>query len=102
MPRKKLPGIPTWEPWQAPAWELPDAAAIQALARGTASADQQQRALKFITEVLAGIYDDSFRPGTDGARLTDYALGKRHVGLQIVKLTQLNLAAFKDKPSEQG
>lgn len=102
MARKKLPGVPTWEPWQAPKWEIPDAAAVQALARGKASSDQQQRALKFIVETVAGTYDDSFRPGPDGQRLTDYAAGKRHVGLQLIKLIAVNLGAFKDKPSEQG
>jgi hypothetical protein len=103
MPRpKKLPGVPTWEPWQAPAWEKPDAAALQALARGDADSGQQLRALKFIVETIAGTYDDSFRPGVDGARLSDYAMGKRYVGLQIVKLIKTNLGAFSDAPTEQG
>ena len=101
-PRKKPADAPQWEPWKPSAWNLPDAAAIQALQRGDATADQQQRALKFIVNTLAGTYDGSFRPGPDGERVTAFAEGRRHVGLQIVKLANLALGAFKDKPSEQG
>jgi hypothetical protein len=103
MPRpKKPPGIPEWEPWKPPAWEIADAAALQATAHGRASPEQQQRAVKYIVNVLAATYDGSFRPGPDGDRVTAFAEGRRMVGLQIVKLTSLNLAAFKDRPSEQG
>lgn len=99
--RKKPPGVPEWEPWKPAAWELPDAAAIQALQRGDATADQQRNALKYIVNTLAGTYDGSFRPGPDGALVTAYAEGKRAVGLQIVKLANLSLSAFKKEPSEQ-
>jgi hypothetical protein len=102
MPRRKaLPGLPAWEPWKPSDWDLPDAAAIQALQRGDASADQQKRALKFIVNTLAGTYDGSFRPGPDGERVTSFAEGKRHVGLQLVKLANINLPAFRKTPGEQ-
>lgn len=100
-PRKKPAGIPEWEPWKPAVWELPDAAAIQALQRGDATADQQRDALKYIVNVLAGTYDGSFRPGPDGDRVTAFAEGRRHVGTQIVKLANLSLSAFKKAPSEQ-
>lgn len=100
--RKKTAGLPRWEPWKPADWELPDAAAIQALERGDATADQQKRALMFIVNKLAGTYEGSFRPGVDGPQVTAFAEGKRHVGSQIVKLTRLNLAAFKDAAGEQG
>ena len=102
MPRPKKPaGVPEWEPWKPAAWEIPDAGAIQALQRGDATPDQQKRALTFIVNVLAGTYDGSFRPGPDGERVTAFAEGKRHVGLQIVKLANLSLSAFKKAPGEQ-
>jgi hypothetical protein len=101
MPRK-VPGAPSWEPWKPASWELPDAAAVQALQRGDATPDQQRHALKYIVNTLAGTYDGSFRPGPDGERVTAFAEGKRFVGLQIVKLANLALGRFKDKPSEQG
>jgi hypothetical protein len=99
--RKKLPGAPQWEPWKPADWTVEDAGAIQALQRGDASADQQQRALTYIVNTLAGTYDDSFRPGVDGDRLTAYAAGRRFVGLSIVKLCNLKLSAFKKGQSEQ-
>lgn len=99
MPRKG--GAPRWEPWVAPLWDLPDAAALQAVARGEADGAQQICALKFIVEMIAATYDGSFRPGADGDRVTAFAEGKRYVGLQIVKLVKVNLGAFKDTPSEQ-
>lgn len=73
-------------------WEPADISAIQALQRGDASPDQQRRALDYII-TLAGTYDLSYRP--DSARDTDFAEGKRWVGLQVVKATKLNLAAIR-------
>jgi hypothetical protein len=100
--RRKTAGLPTWEPWKPSEWEIADAAAIQALGRGTASEEQQKRALQFIVNTLAGTYDGSFRPGPDGERVTSFAEGKRHVGLQLVKLANINLSAFKKQPGEQS
>lgn len=85
---------PTGQPWFPPPYSKYDVAAIQALMTGTASDHQQQRALKWIIETACATYDLSFRP--DNARATDFAEGKRHVGLQLVKLTKLNLAKLKD------
>ena len=96
-PRKDLPKA---EPWKPAAWEKADAGAIQALMRGDAPEHLQKRAIKFIVEVLCGTYDMSYRPSGD--RDTCFAEGKRSVGLQLVKLSQLNLSRFKDEPSEQG
>jgi hypothetical protein len=102
MPQRKVPGAPVLEPWKPAAWELPDAAAIQALQRGDANADQQRRALTFIVNTLAATYDGSFRAGPDGDRVTAFAEGKRHVGLAIVKLANIALGKFKSTPGEQG
>lgn len=87
-------------PWKPPKWEKADAAALQALQHGTASPDQQKRALRWIIEMGAGTYDMSFRPGgDDGRRDTDFAEGRRFVGLQVVKLLGLNLSALpNDEP----
>lgn len=63
--------------------------------RGDATKDQQQRALKFVIESLAGTYEVSYRPGAEGARDTDFAEGRRFVGLQIVKMLKLNLSALR-------
>lgn len=79
-----------------PDYEVADAAAIQALHRGEATADQQRRALKWLIERAAGTYDQSYRPGADeGRRDSDFAEGRRFVGLQTVKLLRVNLATLK-------
>lgn len=98
--KQPIPGAPKAEPWIPPAWELPDAAALQALVRGDANPDQQQRALKYVIETLCGTYDMSFRSGKPDE--TAFAEGKRFVGLQLVKLVRVNLPAIRNKPSEQG
>lgn len=83
-------------PWLPPAYELADVSAMQALARGEASPDQQRRLLKWVVESAAGTYDMSYRPGgEDGRRDTDFAEGRRFVGQQIVKLLRLNLMALR-------
>ncbi len=83
---KKPPADAAWAP---ALYEPPDTAAIQALARGEAAPHQQIRALQWIVEVAARTYDEPYRPGEDGRRDTDYALGKRSVGLAIVKQTKI-------------
>lgn len=75
-------------PHVPPPYEPADASAIQALQRGDASADQQQRALKWIIEQAAGTYEFQFYPSD---RETAFALGRGMVGQQVVKLLKLNL-----------
>ena len=68
--------------------------AVQAVANGNASADQQKRAIAWIVGTLCGTYDLAFRPDDHGgSRDTDFALGKAFVGQQIVKLLKLHLLA---------
>ena len=75
-----------------------DVAALQALRRGDASADQQLRAMEYILETVCDRNGMSFRPGPDGARETDFSEGRRFVGNQIVKLTNIPLSKLKDHP----
>lgn len=89
---------PDASPWRPFDWEPADVAAIQALARGDATPDQQKRALDWII-TSAGTYDLSYRPNSD--RDTAFAEGKRHVGLQIVTKLKLNLAAIRQAKSTQ-
>ena len=73
-------------------YALADADAVQALARGDANEQQQQRALKWIVEVGAGAYEFHYYPSE---RDTAFALGRAFVGQQVVKLTKLNLSALR-------
>ncbi len=75
-----------------------DVAALQAMRRGEANADQQVRALEFILETICDRNGMSFRPGSDGGRDTAFAEGRRFVGNQIVKLTKLPLSKIEDTP----
>lgn len=82
---------PPWAPYTPVDWQLADANALRALAAGTANDDQQRRALHFIINNVCRTYDLSFCPGVDGDRETAMAEGRRFVGLQIVKLLNIDL-----------
>ena len=88
---------PSAAPWMPSAYELADASAVQALIRGEADGQQQQRALDWIVNVASATYDMSFRPGRDGERDTAFAEGRRFVGNSIVKLSKLNLSLLARK-----
>lgn len=93
--------LPNAQPWAPADHDVAEVSAIQALAAGNASPDQQKRALDYIIVVLAGTYDMSYRPNSQ--RDTDFAEGKRFVGNQIVLMTKLDtkkLAERKQKPKK--
>ena len=74
-------------PWKPASFEDADAAALQAVAHGMASPDQQKRAITWLIEKGAATYDMTYRPGAlEGERDTSFAEGRRFVGLQVVKL----------------
>lgn len=90
-------------PWKPVAWDEKAAGAIQAFARGEASPHQQKLAYLFIIERLAGTYEAHYYPGPEGARDTDFALGRAFVGQQLVKLTKVHIQALTTgKRGEQG
>ena len=62
--------------------------------RGECPPNLQQRAMRFIMWELCGLRDLSFRPGgEEGKRETDFAEGKRFVGLQIAKLLEVKITS---------
>ena len=73
-----------------------DTAALQALARGEASTEQQKRALRWIIEAAAATYDQSYRPDTHE---TAFAEGRRFVGNTLVKELKINLLNLKERKS---
>lgn len=84
--------------WQPSDYEVADVGAVQALMRGDADEAQQKRALAYIINTLCGTYDVSYHPGgLDAQRNTDFAEGKRWVGLQLVKFTKINISALARK-----
>ncbi len=77
-------------PWQIPRIEDADIFAIQAVANGTASDAQQQRAYRYVVRTLCETDRMTFWPGgEDGKRATDFAEGKRWVGLQLRRIEKM-------------
>jgi hypothetical protein len=92
---------PLWAPAD---WNDDDARALKALQAGNAGEAQQQRALAWIINRACMTYDEPFHP--DNPRVTDFILGRRNVGLQIVKLLNVRLGALQKiengkRPGEQ-
>lgn len=86
---------PAWSPYNPPSWELADAGAFRAVAKGEANPDQQKRMMDFLIKELCRTYDVSFCPGPDGDRETAMAEGRRFVGLQVVKLLNVDTSKLK-------
>ena len=77
-----------------PRYELADVSALQALAGGTADESQQKRALKWIIENAAAMYEWPYK---EQPRETDIALGRQLVGQSIVGLLKLQLSDLRRK-----
>ncbi len=61
--------------------------AVKAVAKGNASPGQQQLAMQWIVHKAARTYDEPFMPGQGD--LTIHLMGRRNVGLQIMKLVNV-------------
>ena len=83
------------EAWHPPQYEKADIRAIQALAQGNAGEHEQKRALDWIVNSACGTYDEPFRPGSSD--VVHYMLGRRSVGLAIVKLLKLKPEIFENE-----
>lgn len=81
---------------------MPEASAWKALAVGTATKDQQLLAVRWLLEGACALFDLQYRPGEAGRRDTDFALGKRYVGLQVVKLINIDLEALRKRTIANG
>lgn len=88
VPKILAPGV------ELPRYDLADATALQALAGGVADEDQQKRALKWIVENAAAMYEWPYK---EQPRETDIALGRQLVGQSIVGLLKLNLSDLRRK-----
>lgn len=79
---------------QTAPFEPADVSAIQAMWNGTASPDQQRRAMLWIIEGACAVHNLSFKPGEDGRRDTDFHEGRRFVGAQIAQLLKTNVTGL--------
>jgi len=81
--------LPKQKPWQASDYDDYVVYAVRALSEGKANEGQQKLAwewIMYLTGAGERWQDMSYRVGPDGARETDFAEGKRFVGLQIRKM----------------
>lgn len=91
MAKKELSVLPRENPDIPATLTKATIAALQALQAGTATPDQQQRALQWIINEASGAYMPNFYTGgEDGRRSTDFALGRAFVGQQIVGALKIN------------
>lgn len=85
---KKVP-----KPSEPAAFDVADASAIQALYDGSATPEQQKRALTWIMVQASG---EAFfhSGGIEGQRETEFGMGRAFVRQQILGLLKINLAAI--------
>lgn len=74
-------------PWLPVEFELADIGAIKALQAGTASAEQQRRALDVFINKVCATYDLGWHPEND--HQASFAAGRRFAGMQTVKALHL-------------
>jgi len=80
---------PPRSPWDSPRLEPGEVAALKALRSGTANDGQQQTAYDVIVNVISGKGRLSFVGGEDGRRATDFAEGRRWVGLMVQEACEI-------------
>lgn len=78
---KKREAPAPWVPLELTDYEV---RAFKALGNKNASDAQQGTILDVLLNKFCRVYDQSFRPGPDGARATDFAEGQRYVGNRIL------------------
>lgn len=105
LPKKtmnKVKGQPDFSaPFMFAPYDDRIAIAVTAVVEGNANEGQQKLAIDWIINSVCGYYDISFRPGDGGARLTDFAEGKRFVAAQIVKMTRLKIGRLQGGNDEK-
>ena len=94
MSKTTVPHTPVIPPaYLPPKWEIADVAAIQACYDGSATPEQQKRAIDWIVYQACCTDEVEYRPDQ---REHVLASGRRFVGLQVRKLMGLNLSVLRD------
>ena len=68
--------------------------ALKSLEKGTASPEQQQFILNFLIVIGCRTYDSDWFPDE---RVSCFAQGRRHVGMQIVRFAGMNIGNLVEK-----
>lgn len=94
--------LPKPQPWLPPDHDDEVVGAVRAIEHGNANSAQQQtfwRYLMYVTAATEEFADLSFRPDDKGGkRATDFAEGKRFVGLMIRKLLRPEFTPKPESP----
>lgn len=69
------------------------ARAARALAEGVAGTDDQQLFMNWLINTACHTYDEPFQP--DNQNVTNYILGRRSVGLAVVKHINMSMKVFE-------
>lgn len=77
--------LPNPDPIVKPDYTEADVQSLRAVARGTATPEQQKRAIRWLVSAY-GTYDLSFRK--DSERLSVFAEGRRYAGMILVWMLQ--------------
>ena len=94
QPKRRKPS----ELWTPVPFSADIAYAIQAMSNGEANDAQQKNLLDWLLTDATQTYEEPFVP--DNARVTDYLLGRRSVGLAITK--HLNISPAKIEQMKAG
>lgn len=94
---RKAPAVPPKSVLGSIPYDKAELNAMYALSVGAATEDQQLKAWSWIIGALCRYHDVEFRPGTDGERDTCFALGRRFVGAEMIKMTRVNPAILGDE-----
>ena len=91
---------PKREHWHPPLYDKKDVRAVQAVASYAAGAEEPptaqdcKRFLDWLIHTACATYDEPFRPSADDVRC--YMLGRRSVGLAMVKMMNLKPEIFDE------
>ncbi len=95
-PKRSRELDPVQNPWAPTVPTKSEAAAVKALFAGNANAIQQNKIIDYLMR-LTGVRDLETRPDE---RASTFAGGKRFVGLQFVRTSQLTSEAVKGLPED--
>jgi hypothetical protein len=83
--------------WYPASYDVADIRAVQAVAAGAATPEQQKRALDWIVIKAAATYDNGFVADDPQGRIAAFVDGRRFVGQQLVKLMKLKPEIFGEE-----
>lgn len=97
MVERRITYVKPHPPYELAQFDTHIRAAVAAVAAGTAESGQQMAAMHWVLFDLCGTYQQGYFP--DSARDSDFAAGKRWVGLQLAGLINFKVVEQKEHQS---